>query len=132
MALMRIPAAERAWWREIVLNCSALPNAVYSAALTISPDHLAEARDRLHRRLPDLILLELNELLDRIEHIARDEARVLLVIGILAACASAALLAAIVRSERVFREHEIGLLRALGASQWKMIAALTIEYGALG
>lgn len=133
MALVRIPAAQRAWWREIILNqCGALPNPLDTAALTIAPERLAAVRDRLRRRFPDLILFEMNELLDRIGQAAREELSILLAIGIFAACASAALLAAIVRSMRAFREHEIAMLRALGARRRKMSAALAAEYGALG
>jgi putative ABC transport system permease protein len=131
-ALVTIPSAQRAWWREIIFNCDTLPNALYSGAIRVSQDGLAAVRRDLHQRFPDLIILELEELVDRTARIAQRELDVLLAIGGIAACISAALLVCILRSMRAFRENEFALMRALGARSWKMMAAIAVEYGAIG
>ncbi len=131
-ALLRIPAAQRAWWREIILNCQSLPNALYSGAVTIAPEHLSEVRKYLRRRFPDLLFLDLNDLLMRTEGIGHEMLSVLAIVGGLATCMALIVLLALIRAMRDFRIYEIALLRALGARRQLLLAALVMEYLALG
>ncbi len=130
--LIRIAPAQRAWWREIILNCEDLPNARYSAAITVVPEHLAEVSQFLRLRFPDLVLLHIDELLMRTERVGKEVLRAIALVGSAAALMAGFVLLALIRSMRVFRVQEIALLKALGARQATLLSAVAVEYFALG
>jgi putative ABC transport system permease protein len=131
-ALIRIAPAQRAWWREIILNCKELPNARYSGAITVVPGRLEEARRFLRDRFPDLLILYIDELLTRTERVGAEMLRAIALVGGAAALMAAFVLLALIRSMRVFRVQEIALLRALGARRATLLGAVAAEYFALG
>jgi putative ABC transport system permease protein len=131
-ALLRIPPAQRAWWREIVFNCQVLPRALYSGAITIAPEHLDDVRQSLHERFPEVILLDINDLLQRTERIGAQALRILSIIGVVAAFLAGCLLLAVIGSVRAFRVYDIAIMRALGARKSTLLAPLAMEYLALG
>ena len=131
-ALLRIPAAQRAWWREIIFDCEALPGALYSGAITIDPVRFAEVRQSLRERFPDLIFLEINDLLDRTETTGRRALRILGAIGIVGSVVAVCLMLGIIGALRAFRIYEIAVMRVLGAKRSAIMAATAVEYLALG
>jgi len=131
-AVVRIPPAQRAWWREIIFNCSALPDEAYSGAVTIAPAQLSQVRRFLRQAFPDLLVLDLADLLARTEELGRQALGILTGIGIFVAGMAGLLLVATMNSVRVFRLYDIAILRALGASKRTLLAVLAAEFFTLG
>jgi len=131
-AVVRIPPAQRAWWREIVFNCGALPDARYSGAATIAPSNLFRVRLLLRQLFPDLIVLDLDDLLARTGEIGRDALDILTFTGIFIAGVAGLLLVATMNSIRVFRLYDIAIMQALGANNRTVQAVLTVEFLTLG
>jgi putative ABC transport system permease protein len=131
-AVVRIPPVQRAWWREIVFNCGALPDARYSGAATIAPSHLIQVRLLLRQLFPDLIVLDLDDLLARTGQIGREALDILTFIGIFIAGVAGLLLVATMNSIRAFRLYDIAIMRALGANKRTVQAVLTLEFLTLG
>jgi len=131
-ALIRIAPAQRAWWREMILNCQDLPDARYSGAITVAPTHLAEVRRFLGEHFPDLLVLYIDDLLVRTERIGNDMLRAIAVVGGIAVLMTVFVLLAVLRAMRAFRVKEIALLRALGAPRVKLLGSVAVEYLALG
>jgi putative ABC transport system permease protein len=131
-ALVHIPPARRVWWHEIIFGCGALPGAVYSGAVTVRPNQLAQVQRTLRERLPGVRFIEVNGLLERAERLGMGAARVLRVVALTVVCMAALLLLAVIHSVRAFRVYEIAVLRAIGARRRTLLAVIAVEHLALG
>lgn len=131
-AIVRIPAAQRAWWREIIFNCKVIPHPLYTGAITVASDRLPGVQRFLHDRFPNVMVIGVDDLLRRTERVAQDAIQILKTVGWAVASMAACLLLAVIGSVRAFRVYEIAMLRMLGASTAKVLAAIAAEYVFLG
>ena len=131
-AVIRIPVAERAWWREIIFNCQVIPRALYTGAITVASDHAPEVRRVLRDRFPNVIVMDVDDLLRRTQRVADDAIHTLTIVGWAVAGMAACLIFAVLGSVRAFRVYEIAMLRMLGASTFRVLIAIAAEYSLLG
>ena len=127
-AVLRIPLAQQIWWSEIILDCRSLPGALYSGAIRIAPERLAQVRSWLRERFPDLLFIDIDDLIKREERTSSNGLRVLRLVGVFACLLASFLLAAILAAQRTFRVAQIAILRALGASKRDVLVSLAVEY----
>ena len=132
-AILKIPAAQRAWWHDIIFDCRLYPGAIYqSGAMTVAPDHRRAVLEILRNRFPDLVLLDINEFLQRFRQLGASVLVMVKIIGWLTVSTAACALFAFLRSQHLLREGEIAILRALGARQSAIIGGLVAEHLVLG
>ena len=131
-AIVRIPAAQRAWWREIIFNCQVIPHAMYTGAISVAPDRLPAVQRFLHDRFPNVMVMSVDDLLRRTQRVANDAIQILKIVGWAVACLAACLMLAVIGSLRAFRVYEIAMLRMLGASTLMVVSAIAAEYLLLG
>jgi putative ABC transport system permease protein len=127
-AVLRIPLAQQIWWSEIILDCRSLSGALYSGAIRIAPERLAQVRPWLRERFPDLLFIDMDDLIRREERTSSNGLRVLRLVGVFACLLAGFLLAAILASQRMFRVAQIAIMRALGASKRAVLVSLAVEY----
>jgi hypothetical protein len=126
-----VPAERFSYAFEI--DCSAVrQSSIYHQALAhVRRGRLAEARDKVYREYPSLAVVTGEDVDAIVLAITRDIVIVARVVSGYAVASGLCILMALVAASRSDRLQEIGILRALGATNSVLVRILTVEFGAL-
>ncbi len=133
-AILHVPPVQR-MWNSIILGCSAFEkqdSAYYYGGMALKPSDLQRVRGAIRNRIPDLLTADASDLVRWSAHIGTESADAVRFCGILVLIAALCLLLGVTRALRFFRIHEVAVLRAIGARPRTVLAALVLEYAALG
>jgi putative ABC transport system permease protein len=89
-------------------------------------------RRLIHNRVPELLLADATDLVQLTERIASEAAQAMAFCAAVVLLAAACLLFGVTRVLRFFREHDVAVLRAIGARPRAVLVTVLLEYGILG
>jgi putative ABC transport system permease protein len=132
-AIMRVPPLQKLWY-SMIMNCSTFgeQDRMYYGGIHLEPAVLERVRRLLRRRMPELITADATLVVRVSERIEAETAQAVSFCAILVLAAAMFLLLSVTRALRFFRIHEVAVLRALGARPRTVLAAILLEYVALG
>lgn len=91
-----------------------------------------EVRDELRARFPNVTLIDIGEIRDKLVALFGRLSKGVEAVGLLCLLAGVVVLAAALVAAGRERRREAGLLRALGAGRWQTLVSLASEYALLG
>jgi putative ABC transport system permease protein len=133
-AIMHVPPVQRMWY-SIVLGCAAFGKqdpVYYYGGMAVKPADFERVRQSIHSRVPELLTADASDFVHWTEQIGTESAAAVRFCAILVLVAAMSLLLGITRALRFFRIHEVAVLRAIGARPRTVLAAVVLEYAALG
>jgi predicted lysophospholipase L1 biosynthesis ABC-type transport system permease subunit len=121
-------------WYSMIMNCSTFgqQDPMYYGGIHVELADLQPLWLLIHNRIPDLVTADASDVVRWSERIATETAQAVSFCAILVLGAAMFLLLSITRALRFFRIHEVAVLRALGARPRTVVAAILLEYVALG
>jgi putative ABC transport system permease protein len=130
---MHVPPVQQTWYG-IVLDCSSFGKLeqFYYGGIAVEPADLERVRRLIQSRIPELVTADESDLVRWTEHIGTETAQAVSFCAMLVLAAAMFLLLSVTRALRFFRIQEVAVLRALGARPRTVLAAILLEYGALG
>ncbi len=133
-AIVRVPPLQRYWYR-LTLGCLAfgtLQLSSFVGGVNVEPARLPEIRNLMQSRMTRATVVDVSEVKQRAENVARQATRILTIVASLLGCIASVLLLITILALRPFRTREIAILRALGASRRVVLSTVAFEYGGLG
>ncbi len=132
-AIVREPPVQQLWYG-VILDCSTFgqQDPIYFGGIHVEPVDLQPLRLLIHNRIPDLVTADASDIVRVSERIEAETAQAVSFCAILVLAAAMFLLLSVTRALRFFRIHEVAVLRALGARPRTVLAAILLEYVALG
>jgi putative ABC transport system permease protein len=116
------------------MNAEALDGlpTVYYAAARVAPDQIGALQRTSVRRFPTVTLINIAEILDRMQQIVDQIAVVIRFISFFAIFAGAVILASSVAGTRFRRVREMAVFKTLGATRSRIAGMLSVEFLVLG
>lgn len=102
------------------------------AAARLPDDRLQKTQDELVEQFPNVTLIRIREVLDRVGEILGKLGAGVRVLGLLTVLTGLAILAGAVGATQVRRRAEVALLKTLGMTRRQIVGAFAIEYALLG
>ena len=133
LALVKAPPVQRFWYR-LTLGCRDFPeshSAWYSGGVGIAGD-VARLGSLLQDRYRTATVVAVDDVKRSAERDGAEAAQILPAVAAVLACMKTAMLLATASVLSAYRVGEVAILRAIGASRWRVLAAILTEYLALG
>lgn len=102
------------------------------AAARLASDRLQKTQDELVAAFPNVTMIRIREVLDRVADILGKLGTGVRLLGLLTVLTGLAILAGAVGATQVKRRAEVALLKTLGMTRRQIVGAFAIEYALLG
>jgi putative ABC transport system permease protein len=137
---LRVTSLREVNWRSFNINFffvvepGVLDDAPHSrlAAARLEPEQLQGVQDRLARSTPNVAVVRVQEVLDRVSAILQLIGYGVRALGTFTVLAGLAILAGVVSAGAARRGREVALLKTLGATRAQVVAALAAEQALVG